>query len=252
MSRRAGTLRSLLVVLCLAVGSAHAAKGYVVTEDVQLPDGTQTRRVTYLSERAQRTEDATRVTLLALRAADLKLYQIDDKTRTVRDASTLAPMMLMTYAVFLDRDAGGKARIRQDFATPTDETRPIGKWLARKVVTKPLGLTTYGWYTKDSPDMIGADRMRTKFFTAASESFLKPNLGSAASVEEMTAINSLVVDFTERMIRDYGAPVMTQVGLGDGRMAETRVVAVESRDLPDSVFELPTGYALEDDLAPGK
>jgi hypothetical protein len=129
---------------------------------------------------------------------------------------------------------------------------PVGKWLARKVVTRPLGLTTYGWYTKDSPEMIGADRMRMRFFTAASDSFMKPHLGSPEAVGEMTAINRLVVDFSEKMISDYGAPVMTEIGLGDGRTASTRVISVESRDLPESVFEVPKDYRMENDFAPPK
>jgi hypothetical protein len=189
----ANPLRLALLVLCVSAGAAHAAKGYVVTEEIQTPGGKPAKKVIYLSETAQRSEDPDKTALLILKNADLKLYQIDDKTRVVKDSSALAPMMLMAYAVFLDRDANGKARVKQDFATPTDETKPIGKWLARKVVTRPMGLTAYGWYTKDSPEMIG-----------------------------------------------------------DGRTAATRVVSVESRDIPDSVFELPKGYKLENGMVQGK
>jgi hypothetical protein len=238
-------IRLALTLLCLGAGSAHAVKGYVVTEEVQTPGGKTETKVTYLSETAQRSEAPERTALLVLKNTDLKLYQIDDKARVVKDSSALAPMMLMAYAVFLDRGADGKAQVRPDFATATDETKPIGRWTARKLVTRPMGMTAYAWYTKDSPEMIGADRMRMKFFTTATESFMKPRLDSQEAAQEMTTINKLVTDFSEKMIHDYGAPVMTEIGVGGGRMAATRVVSVESRDIPDSLFELPKGYRLE-------
>ena len=237
--------RIALAILCLGAGSAHAVKGYVVTEEVQTPGGQTQRKVTYLSETAQRSEAPEGTALLVLKNADLKLYQIDDKARVVKDSSALAPMMLMAYTVFLDRGADGKPQIRPDFATATDETKPVGKWTARKVVTRPMGTTAYGWYTKDSPEMIGADRMRMKFFTTATESFMKPRLSSPQAVKEVATINKLVTEFSEKMIHDYGAPVMTEIGVGSGRMAETRVVSVESRDIPESLFELPEGYKME-------
>lgn len=252
MQSHRNALRLALTVLALAAGAAHAAKGYVVTEEVQTPGGKTMKKVTYLSATAQRSEDPERAALMVLKNADLKLYQIDEKAKVVKDSSALAPMMLMAYAVFLDRDAAGKAQVRPDFVTATDETKPVGNWTARKVVTKPMGMTTYGWYTKDSPEMIGADRMRTKFFTAATESFMKPRLGSPEAVKEMATINKLVTEFSEKMIHDYGAPVMTEVGIGNGRTAATRVVSVESRDIPDSVFELPKGYKIEDGAPPAK
>ena len=64
-------------------------------------------------------------------------------------------MLLMGHTVFLDQDANGQARIRPGFATPTDETRTIGHWTARKVVIKAMDITSESWYTKDSPGIGG-------------------------------------------------------------------------------------------------
>jgi hypothetical protein len=251
MSFRSKALCLVLSSLCLAAGAAYAAKGFVITEETQVPGGKVGKKVTYISETAQRSEESGRTTVLALKGGDLKLYEIDEKAKSVRDSSTMAPMLLMGYTFFLDQDTNGKARLRKDFATPTNETKPIGKWTARKVITKPMGLTTYGWYTKDSPEMIGADRMRMKFFTVANESFMKPHLTSPDAVKELANINKLVTDFSEKMIADYGVSVMSEVAMGS-RIAVSRVVSVESRDIPEGLFDLPKGYKLEGPIARAK
>jgi hypothetical protein len=67
----------------------------------------------------------------------------------------------------------------------TEETQVPGG----EMITKPMGMTTYGWYT--------------------------------------------------------------EVGMG-GRAAVARVVAVESRDIPDGLFDLPKGYKLEGAIAKAK
>jgi hypothetical protein len=251
MSFRSTLISLALFTLCFAAATAYAAKGFVITEETQAPGGKVGKKVTYVSETAQRSEESDKTTVLALKGGELKLYEIDEKARSVRDSSAMAPMLLMGYTFFLDQDANGKARLKKDFATPTNETKPVGKWTARKVITKPMGLTTYGWYTKDSPEMIGADRMRMKFFTVANESFMKPHLTSPDAVKELANINKLVTDFSEKMITDYGASVMSEVGMGS-RAAVSRVVAVESRDIPDALFDLPKGHKLEGQIAKAK
>jgi hypothetical protein len=248
---RLKTLRLALFSLCFAAGTAYAAKGFVITEETQIPGNKPGKKVTYVSESAQRTEEADKTTVLALKGGELKLYEIDEKAKSFKDSSAMAPMLLMGYTFFLDQDANGKARLKKDFATATNETRPIGKWIARKVITKPVGLTTYGWYTKDSPEMIGADRMRMKFFTVANESFMKPHLTSPDAVKELANINKLVTDFSEKMIADYGASIMSEVSMGS-QAAVSRVVSVESRDIPDTLFDLPKGYKLEGSIARAK
>jgi hypothetical protein len=248
MSFRSKMVCFAVSALCLSAGSSYAAKGFVVTEEIQAPGTQPGKKITYISESAQRSEEADKTTVLALKGSELKLYEIDDNTRTVKDSSAMAPMLLMGYTFFLQQDANGKARLKKDFATPTNESKAIGKWTARKVVTKTMGLTTYSWYTKDSPEMIGADRMRMKFFAMANESFMKPHLTSPEAVKELANINKLVADFSEKMISDYGASVMSEVGIGNGA-AVSRVVSIESKDIPDSLFDLPKGYKLESPLA---
>jgi hypothetical protein len=236
------------IVAALLAGPALAAKGFVITEETRVAAGKPAKRITYLTDSAQRTENGSRVTVLALKGAQLKLFDIDDKARSVKDSSALAPMLLMSHIVFLDQDASGQARVRPGFATPTAETRTIGKWTTRKVVIKAMDLTSSNWYTKESPDMIGAERMRTRFFTQANEVLLKPQLTNAKAIRELADINKLVVDFSEKMLKSHGAPVMSETDIGDG-IATTRVVSVESRDLPDKLFAPPPGYRSGSPLA---
>jgi hypothetical protein len=86
--------------------------------------------------------------------------------------------------------------------------------------------------------------MRKRSFTTANATFMK-SMSSAPDVTRMAAdMNRLVSEFSEKMIADHGAPATSETAMGN-RMAVSRVVAIESRDIPDSMFELPTDYQLK-------
>ncbi len=242
MSFRRFVFYLLLCALTFAAAPAFAAKGYVVTEEIQAVAGQPTRKVTYVTEFAQRSVEPQKTTVLVMKRSEIKFYEIDDNTRSITDASAMAPMMLMGYMAFLDQDSSGKMCIRKDFAVPTNETKSIGPWKARKIKLTVMGIPTASWYTKDSPDLIGLERMRAKFFAAANAAFM----GSASpeAAQRVSGMNRLINGFSEKMIADYGAPVMSEMVMG-GHMAVSRVVSIESKDIPDSLFELPAGYKVK-------
>ena len=48
-------------------------------------------------------------------------------------------------------------------------------------------------------------------------------------MRELADINRLVGDFSEKMLKTHGAPIMSETDIGDG-IATTRVVSVESQE----------------------
>ena len=239
-------LIQLLVAAALLLAPtarAHAARGFVITEEDKGPGGPE-KKITYVTESALRIEEGDKISLLTLSGTTLKLYEISPKERVVKDNSPMAPLLLMGYMFFLEKDDHGGARVNKKFFTPTDEKRMFGSWKARKLLVTVMGMQSEVWYTKDSKDLLDADRMRMRFFARANEVFMMPHMQTAEQKAAIRKLGKLVNEFTERAIKDYGSQVLSEVRMG-GTSATTQVVAVARADHPDALFALPAGYKVE-------
>lgn len=237
--------RSALSVLAgaslLAVGGrAGATPGFVVEETVTGGQGPQ-KRVTYVSESALRVEENGKVQLFAVGAGGVKLYELSPKERVAKDDSAMAPMMLLGNMFFLEQDGQG-VRAKRDFFTPTAERKAVGKWSARKLTATVMGFPAVYWYTRDSKELVEAERMRMRFFARANESFMGAQPGASPEQKKMVAAMTRAVDdFADRTAREYGAAVLTEASMG-GMSSTTQVVSVARADHAQDVFALPKGY----------
>jgi len=230
-------------LLLAPTARAHAAGGFVISEEVKGPD-TAVKKITYVTESALRIEEGDKISLLTLSGATLKLYEISPKARVVKDNSPMAPLLLMGYMFFLEKDDHGGARVNKKFFTPTDEKRVLGSWKARKLLVTVMGMQSELWYTKDSKDLLDADRMRMRFFARANEAFMMPHMQTAEQKAMIRKLGNLVNEFTEQTIKDYGSQVLSEVKMGS-ISATAQVLAVARADQPASLFALPAGYKVE-------
>ena len=231
------------VLLLAPTARAHAARGFVISEEVKGLDSPG-KKVTYVTESALRIEEGDKISLLTLNGSALKFYEISPEARVVKDNSAMAPLLLMGYMFFLEQDGKGGARVNKKFFTPTDEKRTLGPWSARKLHVTVMGMSSEVWYTKDSKDLLAADRMRMRFFSKANEAFMMPHMQTADQKAAIANLGKLVNEFTEQTIKDYGSQVLSEVRMG-GTAATTQVVAVASADHPDALFALPKGYKVQ-------
>ncbi len=232
-------------VLLATATSAQAAKGFII-EETTAPAQGGGKKVTYVTDSALRIEEGDKISILTLKGATLKLYEISPKTQVIQDNSPMAAMLVLGNLFFLEDDGNGGARAKKDFFTPTDESKFVGKWKARKLIATVMGFRSEVWYTRDSKDLLDADRMRMRFFAKANEAIMMPLLQTAPPEKKRAfgAMMEAVNGFTDQTIKDYGAQVLSEANLG-GVTATTQVVSVESGDNPDTLFALPKGYRMQ-------
>lgn len=227
----------LFLLLVTSPAVPHAATGYVITEEIASPMGTE-KKVTYVTDSGLRGEEKGKVTILAIKGSDVKLFEIDQGSKTARDDSAMAPMLVLGYMMFLECDEDGKhCKEKKDFITPPkkEEYSTIAGKRARKMLVKmPLGTTTQ-WYTKDWAELIEADRLRNKLFLSA----FQMNAGGSAR----SSMQDSIVGVTERISREYGGMVMSEFSLM-GFNSITKILSVEKKDLSGDLFRPPANYKI--------
>ncbi|MBU0985267.1 MAG: hypothetical protein KKA42_15440 [candidate division Zixibacteria bacterium] len=122
--------------------------------------------------------------------------------------------------------------------TPTDETKKIGDWDAKKYVVSiamgPMKMTNDHWATED----INIDAEK---YQALSSGMMMQLPGFAEAMKELYKIKGMVVE-SKGVVNIMG----TEVGNW------TKVLESAEKDPPEGIFDIPEGYEKVDMLRPGR
>ncbi len=159
-------------------------------------------------------------------------------TKMEMPASTMAYMIL---SAFYECDQQGNCRPNRDLKV-TDEYKQVGKWKARKIVTKMktmFGETdTVIWAAKDKT-LYQAEMQRIENFFREAEK--DPRVKSNPKYKKL--LRDAKRELKEFMDK-YGVAVMMETSMkGMGNMTTVEVVkSVKKENVPKDAFSIPKGY----------
>jgi hypothetical protein len=223
------------MVLVLAMAGIAAADTKVVR--VQHTDGfsimgqetpaEDAESVIWLGEDRMSRDDGS--TAMIVRLDEKKMYVIDHESKT---ASVLdLPIDFDKIAPPGMAEAMRKMASFDITVTPSDETKTVGEWKARRYEIKMKGpmvqATTTLWVTTDTD-------LDASLYKRMTGEMLALQPGMDALVEELKKIEGYDV-LSETTTSMMGATV----GSSD------RVTSVEKADPPAGVYEVPEGYSVE-------
>lgn len=167
-----------------------------------------------------------------LRLDKSRLYIVDHADRTYSEVPLpidLRKMMPKGTEAMADQVAAGMKVSVQ--VAPSDQTKKIGQWTARRydvTVQSAMGMKilTTMWISQDLKDFKPFNEL------AGTMAALQP--GSGEWVKELKKIDGFPV-LTESQVDALGARFSTREEL----------VAVETREAPAGIYELPAGYTAE-------
>ncbi len=166
-----------------------------------------------------RKEKGRHTEILIYKEGKVLSYRIDHTSRTFTRSEVPAEALLGTTAL-----------IYAERIKPSEETRRVGRWRARKFVAEGRipGLGKTGrvfqslWLTKESDLLLEAERRKVELMRR--------------SLRDKGA-----VDLIEKVTKKHGAPVMVEVRTADMTVREV-VRSVSEKEIPEEKFKPPKGY----------
>ena len=191
-----------------------------------------TTEVTWMGKDRMRQEEGEQVTIV--RADEKKMYILDTKAKTVSTIDLpfdmkkyMPPDMPPDMAPMIEQMMGQVKVV----VTPTTETKKIKDWNATKytmTMSMPMpmggGFTQEIWATKD----VEFDRA---VFQELSGAMMATGMGGAPMAAEYKKIDGLAI-LTER----------TQTMGGMTIKSREEVTAIETKEAPEGLYDVPKGY----------
>jgi hypothetical protein len=207
----------------LLTRKTHVDAFTVQGKEVPARDGVQTL---WIGKDRLRIEEGDRITIVRLDRA--KVWLLDSKARTYNELDVpidLAKHVPAEGAALYEKMAGDVKAL----VTPTDETKKIGEWTARRyavAIEIPMeqGWTSNVWATKDLP--VDAEALRTM-----SRALAGAQVGGDKIAAEMGKIDGVTVRL-ERTRKIAGTEV---------RQTE-ELASIEAKDPPTGIYDLPAGW----------
>jgi hypothetical protein len=228
----------LAIIVILAAGFAVADVKVVQTHHQdgftmmgQNQPATDEEHVTWIGDRRMRMDQGSTSTVVVLDEKKMYVINHNDSTYAVVDLpvdlSTLLPpgmaeqmMQMMQFDVTV---------------TPTDETKKIGDWDARrydmKMTSKMMNMDSVLWASKDTP--IDVEQWVNLY-----GEMLRLQPGMQAMVEKIATIDGFIVAQEATMSMSFAGD--TKVGSSD------RVTSIEEAEAPAGTYAPPADYTRED------
>ncbi len=231
---RKSALVSVIVLFSLILGTSLAfADLYWETEQVSkgMPGQNQGKMITkhYVTHHASRTEMGNKISITDF---DKKVTYILDKSQKTYQKIDLTKMGADPQ---MQNDPQAKAfmgmmknMMKQIQVTPTNETKTISGYKCRKVLVNFMMSENEYWVTKK---IKGFEEMRK----------------IAAKAEKVYQSNPMMqsMDISGILKKIDGFPVQIVTRVMGGEMVSTLVKIKQKKNLPGSLFKVPSGYRLE-------
>ena len=192
---------------------------------------TNEEHVTWIGDKALRLDQGSTSTIVRADQKQMFIIDHDDKTYTAVelpiDLNKLLPpgmgeqmLKMMQFDVTI---------------TPTDETKTVGQWTARRynleLTSSMMNMSSVLWASKDTPIEV------SDYFELYSE-MLRLQPGMDAMIDKMQQLDGYVVEQEATMSMTFMGE--TKVGSTD------RVLSIDEIDPPGGTYDPPAGYTRKD------
>ncbi len=226
-----------------------ALTGYRIVE-VADRGGRIDTQVTYITRRALRVEFPSNGIALVMRVekGGIKADLLNLKDSTYTDLSAMAATFGAAYlAMFVKCESNGEnCEVDTSVVKATDEYKRINGRRARKVIYymrnlggffastgQPMPDSIASWFVKDWRTLYRAEVMRTEFL---SEFTIK-----AINDPQARALVRKVTPFLKRVLKRYGAPIVT-VTPTMGKITKVTRISAKKVSVSEDRFKVPEGF----------
>jgi hypothetical protein len=238
MTMRLDRVCLLTLAILLTVGTAagdykivqaHHQDGFTMMGQSQEP--TDEKHVTWLGDRRMRMDQGATSTIVLPDEKKMFIINHDDSTYAVVD-------LPVDLNAILPPGLGDQMMNMMKFnvtLTPTDETKEIGEWTARryemKLTSSMMTLDSVLWASNETP-IDAAD------YLDLYGEMLRLQPGMDAMVDKIAAIDGFVVAQEAEMSMSF---------MGDSTVGSSdRVLSIEEMDAPAGTYAPPSGYSRKD------
>ncbi|RLJ71397.1 hypothetical protein BCF55_1699 [Hydrogenivirga caldilitoris] len=193
------------------------------------------------------------VELLIYKGKEAVIYSMFPETKTYREQEMEGIAAALFLLWFYDCDDEGNCKPAQNLKV-TNEFKNVGKWKARKIITKvkgfsgdtPQDIVMTQWLAKDK-HLLEARLLQLENMFRVLEKDIESSGKLKADREKAKKMVRDAYKKVRELYEKYGAPVMVEtkmpslIGMGDAVSVET-VKSVTKKNLPKNFFSVPKDY----------